>query len=292
MSIFDWNNNNSHWNNCCCGVRPIPPFRPVQGGNNIDRIIFTGITGPTGPQGIQGPAGATGAQGIQGPTGPQGPVGPTGATGLTGATGPTGATGLTGPTGPAGATGATGLTGPTGPIGPQGIQGVAGEIGPTGPQGPTGPTGPTGATGLTGATGPTGPTGPAGETPTNAVSLFEVPTATNVQPVLAQTATSPTGQTDIVLNTTNNNIELGAGSYLVRYGTTAESQGVDITSISLTVNGVVVPSTTRTGNANENTVLTGEYLVTSAGGTTIGLETALDATNTYTNTYLVVQKIA
>ena len=65
--------NNDNNNNCC---NFFPNYRPMQGGNNIDRIIFTGITGPTGP---------IGPQGIQGEIGLTGPTGPTGATGPAGA---------------------------------------------------------------------------------------------------------------------------------------------------------------------------------------------------------------
>ena len=43
------------FNDCCCNR---PRFPINQGGNNIDRIVFTGITGPTGPQGPAGPVGA------------------------------------------------------------------------------------------------------------------------------------------------------------------------------------------------------------------------------------------
>lgn len=297
-----WNFNN---NNRCCN-RPYPPFWNNQGNNNFDRIIFTGITGPTGPQGVPGPqgpqgltgatgptgpqgsTGATGPQGIQGLTGATGPTGPQGVQGIAGtvgATGPTGPIGLTGPTGPTGPIGATGEIGPTGPTGPQGIQGLTGETGPTGPIGLTG------ATGEIGPTGPTGPTGPAGTPVATTLALFNAPTATDTQPVLAEGGESPAGQTDIELITTDNNVELTAGTYLIRYGTTAESQGGDETAISLTVDDVVVTSTTRTGNANENTVLIGEYILVATDGTTVGVETAQSASNTYTNTYLVIQKL-
>ena len=195
---------------------------------------------------------------ITGPTGPQGPTGPVGPTGPS----------ITGPTGPTGSTGATGATGVTGPTGVSGV---------------TGPTGPTGAT---------GPTGPAGETGESVAAFFNSATATNAQPVFTEIAETPSGQTDISLNGAGTGVVLTAGSYLVSFGTTAISRGSDVASIVLTVNGVPVSITTRTGNANENTVLTGQYLINSAAGATLGIQTALDEDTTYTNTYISVLKLS
>ena len=106
MSCCNNNNNN------CCNFNP--PLH-TQGGNNIDRIIFTGIPGPIGPQ---GPRGFTGPQGEPGPTGAIGATGPVGPQGPQGIQGPVGATGATGPQGP------QGETGPQGPVGPQGPAGT------------------------------------------------------------------------------------------------------------------------------------------------------------------------
>lgn len=235
--------------NCCCN-RPLY-FRPnQQGGNNIDRIIFTSIPGPVGPQGPQGPVGATGA------TGPQGPIG------LTGATGPVGPQG---PQGPAGATGATGPAGPVGPQGPQGPQGIQGPIGPE---------------------------GPAGADATIIASLLTAPDATGTEPVLAQSTTTPTGQTDIVLNTANNNVELTAGTYSIRYGTNATSTTeTAIPSISLAINGTTDALTTRLGTPNTTSSISGDYLYTATAGDTIGLDTTEDASITYSNNYLLIQKL-
>ncbi|KPU44151.1 collagen triple helix repeat (20 copies) [Oxobacter pfennigii] len=69
---------------------------------------------------------------ILGPTGPAGPAGDIGPTGCTGDMGPKGETG---PTGPSGATGATGATGEMGPPGGRGPKGERGERGPTGAPG-------------------------------------------------------------------------------------------------------------------------------------------------------------
>ena len=144
---------------------------------------------------------------------------------------------------------------------------------------------------VVGPTGPTGPTGPAGTSSENIVAFFTSALATNVDPVLTETAETPAGQTDIVLDAITNQVLLSAGDYLIRFGTTAESQGSDLASISLTVNGIIVPITTRTGNANENTVLTGEYLISAADATAIGLSTTLNEDTTYTNTYLTIQQM-
>jgi len=247
---------NMSWNdfdNCCCnGGRRIFPIFP-QNNNNVDRIIFTGITGPTGPQGPQGPQGLTGATGATGPQGVQGTAG------ATGPTGPAGATGATGPTGP------IGLTGATGPTGPQGVQG---EIGPT------------------------GPTGPAGAVATTSIALFTAPSAAGIEPVLALTAESPAGQTDITLNTTENEATVTAGTYLVSYSTTGASTDATAPSISLTQNGTIVANTTRLGTAGETESLSGQYLITATDGDTIGIETTNSTGTTYDNTQIIIQKLA
>lgn len=200
--------------------------------------------------------------GITGPTGPQGPIGPAG------------------PQGPIGPTGLTGLTGPTGPTGP---------AGPTGPIGPTGLTGPTGPTG---ATGPTGPTGPAGETPTVSAATFSATGAADAPLTLSAETEYPTAQTDIVLDGTDNNIDLTAGSYIVSYGTIGTTTDTNAPSISLTVNGTPVPSSTRTGVANGTTGLNGVYIVNLPADGTLGLAVTQNAAITYDDSYLTIQKLS
>lgn len=263
-------------NNCCCGGgRFNYPFFPQNNGNNnFDRIIFTSVPGPVGPQGPAGPQGATG------PGGPVGPQGPQGIQGLTGATGATGATGPQGPIGPAGPQGETGATGP---VGPQGETGATGPVGPAGPVGPQGPQGPI---------GPQGPAGPAGADATNVVALFTAPTATGVEPVLAETAEVPAGQTDIVLDTTTNDVTLTAGTYLVGYSTTATSTGTTVPTISLTQNGTVIAGTTRSGTATTTENLFGQHLIVTSEGDTVGIETTNSTETTYDNTQLLIQKLS
>ena len=220
--------------------------------NNFSRVIFTSIPGPQGPAGPQGPTGATG------PVGPQGPIGLTGATG---------------PQGPIGLTGATGPQGEVGPVGPQGPQGIQGDVGPAGPQGPI------------------GPQGPAGADATTSIALFTAPTATGVEPTLALTTEAPAGQTDIVLDATTNEVTLTAGTYSIRYFTTATSTDTTVPSISLTENGTEIASTERTGIATSTTNLSGEYLLTVAEGDTVGIETTNSTGTTYENTQLIIQKV-
>lgn len=71
-----------------------------------------------GPQGATGTAGATGTKGDKGDVGITGSVGAAGAQGIQGATGLTGSTGSTGAQGIQGSQGATGNTGATGAAGP------------------------------------------------------------------------------------------------------------------------------------------------------------------------------
>ena len=256
---MNWFNNN---NNCCCNRSFRPYSFNQQGGNNIDRIIFTSIPGPIGPQGPQGPAGPSGPAGPQGPVGPQGPIGLTGATG---------------PQGPIGLTGATGATGATGPQGPIGLTGATGATGATGPQGPV---------------GPAGPQGPAGADAIIAISLLTATDATGAEPVLTQGATSPTTQTDITLNTTENNVALTAGTYSIRYGTNASSTELtSIPSISLLINGTTETVTTRVGTPNTSSSISGDYLYVATEGDTIALDTNEDASITYSNNYLLIEKI-
>ena len=191
-----------------------------------------------------------------------------------------------------------GAVGATGPTGPQGFQGVAGEVGPTGPTGPTGPIGltgeigPTGPTGPTGETGPTGPTGPAGTAAAITIAQFTAPTTTGTELVLAESTESPAGQTEIVLNTTDNDVELTAGTYLIRYGTNATSTVVtSVPSISLEINGVANAETTRFGVGGTTSSVNGDYLYTATAGDTISLAVNESTDITYDNNYLIIQEV-
>ena len=179
-------------------------------------------------------------------------IGPTGATGATGATGPTGATGVTGPTGPTGATGATG---------------------PTGATGATGPTGPTGASTIT-------------------TAEFTSASATNTQPVLTLLREYPTDQEDIVLNTGENTVTLETGFYLIHYGSQITSTGAgDSPSVVLSINSTPEAQTRLTVSGNTTTSVNGNFLYEAETPAEIGITTTASATTTYTNTYLVIQKM-
>ncbi len=182
-----------------------------------------------------------------------------------------------------------GITGPAGPIGPTGATGVQGIQGVTGPQGVQGVTGPTGSTGATGAVGATGATGATGSV--EAVAGFASASAVNAQPVLSATAQAPTGQSDIVLSTANNNVVLSAGTYVIDYGATATGTGATVPSISLTINGTQVALTLHTSEAGSTTTLSGQYVVTVADASTVALTTTASADVTYTNSYMNIEKI-
>lgn len=230
---------NNDWNRFNCCNSPFLP-RGVQGGNNIDRIIFTGITGPQGPQG------------------PQGPAGPQGATGLTGATGPQGPQGLTGP---------QGIQGPIGPTGPTGATGLTG---------PTGPTGPTGATGLTGPIGPTGPTGADGGAIASFGSFFNDAEQTLTPGSIPLTTTRTVD--GMTLDTTTGVVTVdNAGTYLVSYSITPTS-GVSTTdAVSLYLNGTEVAGTSFELNNNDTASLT-TIITVPTDSSTINLQADTSAT--------------
>jgi len=206
----------------------------------------------------------TNNQGPQGIPGPQGPAGPQGATG------PQGPIGLTGATGPQGPIGLTGATGPQGPIG------ATGPVGPIGPQGEQ---------------GPIGPQGPAGEDATTSIALFNSPLSSDAQPILTLLTEAPVDQTDIVLDTTENEVTLTAGTYFITYSTNSQSSGTTVPSIALTENGAIIPITERLGSANASNTLSGQYVLTVADGETVGLATTTATDVTYTNTLLTIQKV-
>ncbi len=176
----------------------------------------------------------------------------------------------------------TGITGPTGPIGPTGPQGPAG-VGTVGPTGPTGATGPT---------GPTGATGPAGTPATVAVASFSATGGAGAALTLAAGNEYPAGQTDITLDTTDNNVDLTAGSYLVSYGTIGTTGDTTTPSITLSVDGSDVGATTKTGAASTTTGLNGIYIVNLTTDGTVGLTVTQNASVTYSGTYLTIQKLA
>ncbi|MBQ7977883.1 MAG: collagen-like protein [Clostridia bacterium] len=286
-------------NSCRCCYRVFNQF-PIITSTQGPR----GITGPTGPIGPTGPTGPGGGFGtvIVGTTTTSEPgtpanvqnVGtptdlilnfsiPRGATGSTGATGPIGATGSIGPTGP---TGGTGEVGPTGPTGSTGATGVTGVTGPTGATGEIGPTGPTGSTGPTGATGPTG------SVATTSALFQSEASATDVDPVLATTTVYPAAETDIVLDTATNSITLQPGVYQITYGGRATSTSAIVPTISLNIDSTTLTPSTRTGLANGTLDLNGVYIYEVLAESTLILETTNDATITYDDVYVALNRLA
>ena len=239
-------------NNNCCNFNP--SFCP-NGGNNIDRIIFTGITGPQGPQGIPGPQGPIGPRGLTGATGPQGPIGATG---------------------PAGPQGETGLQGPVGPVGPQGIQG---ETGPAGPQGPQG------------ATGPVGPQGPAGTTSVASFGSFTTDTTQTLSnesfPIDSTIASS-----GIIIDTTTGIATLpNAGVYLVSYSVNTTSGAVSTDTASLYLNGGEYAGSSTTianGTTSEKTIIVNS----PADNSTLNIQIISGGEVTFDGATLTITQIA
>ena len=145
-----------------------------------------------------------------------------------------------------------------------------------------------------GVTGPQGPQGPAGTPAISVAAEFVAPAATNEDVVLTTFNLYPASETDITLDTTNNNVVLSAGTYLVSYGTNATLADVikspAIASISLTINGMENGMTTRI--ESDTGSMSGEILITVINGTTIGLSTLNSENLTYSNTYLIIKKLA
>ena len=209
---------------------------------------------------------------IRGPVGPQGPAGSRGAIGPMGPQGPVG---------PQGATGATGAVGPQGPIGPVGPQGATGATGAVGPQGPIGPVGPQGATGATGAVGPQGPAG------TNDIIYASLGTATTVDTgaVIPLTLNAQTPASTMTVS--NNSVNLPeAGSYLVSYFYSAS--GTEASSVSLYLNGALVPGETIVENANGSSSKT--ILLNVDGASTLTIVNTSDLAQTFNDASLTVLK--
>lgn len=174
---------------------------------------------------------------IQGSTGPTGPTGPTGESGITGATGPMGITGATGATGVTGPTGNTGATGPTGDTGPTGVTGPTGPTGATGPTGMTGATGITGPTGVTGATGSTGATGADGVVPDDSFASFyaiQLPLTSGMTIPLFESVPDTTGN---ITQSSQEQITLQPGYYLVSYKVSALFSTANYMQITPSYNG-------------------------------------------------------
>ncbi len=131
------------------------------------------------------------------------------------------------------------------------------------------------------------------QTPTGvlAVAQFDGVTATNTPIVLTETISAPAGQTNILLNTANNNVNVTPGTYLIRYGSTATSTSTTVPSLTLAFNGTGDSSTTRTGVANGTSTINGEYVEVFDNAGTIGLNSNQSADVTYDNNYLIIQKL-
>ena len=145
-----------------------------------------------------------------------------------------------------------------------------------------------------GVTGPQGPQGPAGTPAISVAAEYIAPAATDTDLILTTFNLYPATQTDITLDTTNNNVVLSAGTYSISYGTNATVNEVIkspvIASISLTVNGMENAMTTRI--ESDTGSMSGEILLTVLNGTTIGLSTLNSADVTYSNTYLIIKKLS
>lgn len=174
---------------------------------------------------------------IQGSTGPTGPTGPTGESGITGATGPIGITGPAGVTGVTGPTGDTGATGPTGDTGPTGVTGPTGPTGATGATGPTGITGATGVTGVTGPTGATGATGADGVVSDDSFASFyalQLPLTSGMTIPLFESIPDTTGN---ITQSSQEQITLQPGYYLVSYKVSALFSTANYMQITPSYNG-------------------------------------------------------
>lgn len=161
--------------------------------------------------------------------------------------------------------------GPNGPGGEPGIPGpTGGEIGITGSTGPTGPTGQTGDVGSTGPTGPDGPMGLPGNTgtpgTTGSANLSYLYFMANSHGAtaghrgtisLADSANPPirisrSNGSDIVWDSSNNRINLTAGSYRVNWyfnGQMADDNTIVVTASLSSTNRIVGYSQYRSYNS-------------------------------------------
>mgnify|MGYP001129101864 CR=1 FL=1 len=171
---------------------------------------------------------------------------------------------IPGPQGPVGPRGVQGEPGPQGPVGPQGPMGPAGPIGPVGPVGPVGPQGPIGSVGPVGPPGPPGPPGPAFNT---FASVYNP----NQQVIINGTPVALTN-TMVTNNITllNNVLTVGsAGAYLINYGINFATGALAGDSISVAVNGVPMPGTSRQISANAETSSSTIFLLSAGAGVSI-----------------------
>ncbi len=158
------------------------------------------------------------------------------------------------------------------------------------PTGATGPIGPTGPTGATGATGPAGPIGATGTSGISSTAFFTAPSATNAEPSLILENSFPLGETDITL-AGENNVNLAAGTYLLRYGSTVTSTNGTLPTISISVNELVESGTIRTGVAYGSANLTGDALLTISTNSVLSLSVTVAPELTYDETFLIISKL-
>lgn len=157
----------------------------------------------------------------------------------------------------------------------------------------TGVAGPRGATGATGATGPTGPTGPTGATGSSAltsIAFFTAPSATNVEPTLLLENSYPANQTDITF-AGENGVNLTAGTYIMRFGSTVTSTNGTLPTISISIDNVVESGTIRTGVAFGSASLTGDALITINGDALLTFNVTLAPELTYDENFLIISKL-
>lgn len=149
---------------------------------------------------------------------------------------------------------------------------------------------PMGITGPTGPTGPTGATGPQGESGIISIAYFTAPTVTNAEPTLLLENSYPVGQTDITF-AGENNVNLTAGTYIMRFGSTVTSTNGTPPTISISVNNIVDTGTIRTGIAFGSANLTGDALLTIPTNSTLSFNVTQAPELTYSESFLIISKL-
>lgn len=138
--------------------------------------------------------------------------------------------------------------------------------------------------------GATGPTGPAGAPGFTATAFFTAPSVTNAEPTLLLENAYPTSQTEISF-AGRNSINLAAGTYLMRFGSTVTSTNGTPPTISISVDNVVESGTIRTGVAFGSASLTGDALITIATPSILTFNVTIANELTYDENFLIISKL-
>lgn len=171
----------------------------------------------------------------------------------------------------------TAMRGPRGPVGPTGATGARG------PQGPQGPAGAVGATGPQGAAG-TNDIIYAGNNATATVAA-----STDI-PISLITATSGT-----TMSVSGNSVNLpAAGIYLVSYFFDGSRDTADSISVSLYLNGAIVPgeTITETNVADGLSAASKTVLVSTNAAATLSLRNASTGSVNFSSATLTVLRTA